>query len=265
MIFVSLLLLGSTAIAFAIVPGESSAENEDQAEDEAENIEREQVIDEFKRAEVKDLLDIAFADDDSESPGGDRIDGAFLTQDGADPMGEISGEGDGAIGSSNSEAGDQEIANFTLDDDVISRLPPAASDWFVEEEVETIAATKNEAVSIQSTASTPGSLLVLSADYVEQGADENDVVTRHTGSNVYFVPDGETFFDRYEWSVEGAVLYDTESSSDEDADAPGIKLVARVETGSWTFQAQAGADPATLHDTRIGQPQIVSNLAIFHR
>ncbi|UWQ19851.1 hypothetical protein [Jannaschia sp. M317] len=263
MIFFSLFLLSSTALAFAMVPDGTSATDEDAPENDETDTKdmRSAATDEGEVTD--DFLDIAFPDEgagEAATPLSDEI--AIPTKDvGSVNFTEAEDEMTEQAGSAEAK-GD---ADIDLDGDAISRLPPATSDWFLQDEVSIIDAAMEEDICIDMEEPALGSLFVLSANYIEQGDGEGDAISHHTGSNVYFVPRGDVFPERYEWSTEGAVLYDTQGGTGENDEISGIKLVARVETGSWTFQSLPGEDPATLRDTRLEMPQIVSNALLSYR
>lgn len=78
-----------------------------------------------------------------------------------------------------------------------------------------------------------GSIGVLRADYFErsENADGSELESLHTGVNLYFIPNGETFPDDYEWSEDSANLYNEQSYINDNTDFGEIRLILRVDTG----------------------------------
>lgn len=101
-----------------------------------------------------------------------------------------------------------------------------------------------------------GEILVKGANYVEAG---ESVVQEHTGYNVYFVPEGESFPETYEWSEDGASLFKTSGGLNDAADFGDIKLLARIDSGSWAFEFTDEGESITMFDDRLSVPNIVSN------
>lgn len=176
-----------------------------------------------------------------------------------DEDGHFEEESDSAVASASPDA-----AHVDLSDDTLEKLPQLAADWTTEADVTVISAHEGQAVSFNGPDGAAGSLVVMSADYVEQDGGPAGQLSEHTGVNVYFVPDGEKFPEQFEWSRESATLYNTDVYSTDDEASFGTKLLARIDMGSWTYQPQEDGPPETLMDNRIPTPLIASNYSIAY-
>lgn len=101
-----------------------------------------------------------------------------------------------------------------------------------------------------------GEILVKGANYVEAG---ESIVQEHTGYNIYFVPEGEIFPETYEWSEDGASLFKASGGLNDAADFGDIKLLARIDSGSWAFKFTDEGESITIFDDRLSLPNILSN------
>lgn len=147
----------------------------------------------------------------------------------------------------------------------LEKFPTALTDWTTCDSVPVFNLGETEALLLRFPEGDQGSIVVLDADYFENhsGADGPNAV-EYTGSNVYYVPYGESFPDQYEWSVDGATLYDTSDYSNDRADFGGIKLIARVDSGSTAAGVDASGQNTITFDNRIGDPEFLSNLKVTH-
>lgn len=145
----------------------------------------------------------------------------------------------------------------------LSNLPSALADWELEDNVLQIELGDQNTITLVMPDGVSGSLIVMDADYIETTSDgDGESITENCGSNIYFVPEGETFPENYEWSAEGATLVDVDDYENNAADFGGIRLFARIDCGSWTIQHQDGLNQEITHDSRMGDPTIYSNVSI---
>lgn len=160
-----------------------------------------------------------------------------------------------------SELGSNSELHISVDD--ISALPSALTDWVHDDNVLHVELGEQNTISIVLQDGALGSLIVVDANYTELSVGEDgETITENCGSNIYFVPEGETFPMNYEWSAEGATLVDIEDYENEEVDFGGIKLLARVDSGLWIVQHQDGLSPEIIYDDRMGDPTINSNVSI---
>ncbi len=153
------------------------------------------------------------------------------------------------------------LVEFELTTSDVAGLPGPLSDWVVEAEVENITAGEDDLVYFGFSEDTQGELLIMPADYVEAGSDqETDEETTHTGLNVYFVPEGEEWPDGYEWLEDAATLQNTSGGGEVDEDFGTIRLVARISTGSFGTAIDAEGNVQSTFDASLGNPEIESNL-----
>ncbi|MBE1292948.1 MAG: hypothetical protein GJ677_10710 [Rhodobacteraceae bacterium] len=153
------------------------------------------------------------------------------------------------------------LVEFELTTSDVASLPGPLSDWVAEAEVENITAGEDDLVYFGFSEDTQGELLIMPADYVEAGSDqETDEETTHTGLNVYFVPEGEDWPEDYEWLEDAATLQNTSGGGEVDEDFGTIRLVARISTGSFGTVIDAEGNVQSTFDATLGNPEIESNL-----
>tara|TARA_R110002072_G_scaffold223989_3_gene381047 strand:+ start:434 stop:1159 length:726 start_codon:yes stop_codon:yes gene_type:complete len=153
--------------------------------------------------------------------------------------------------------------NLQLSNDDLTNLPSPLKDWTKEDDLMVVELGQDQTLTISVPDDVLGSLVILDADYIELGNNSgSDIVTEHTGANIYFVPDGETFPENYQWSSEGGTLVDIGDYQNNEADFGGIKLVGRIDSGSWTVEHQINEGSIIIGDSRIGDPEILSELVI---
>ncbi|GIT93322.1 hypothetical protein JANAI62_37710 [Jannaschia pagri] len=150
------------------------------------------------------------------------------------------------------------IGVISIADTDIENFPSHFSDWTQNTEVVVIEASEGQSIDIE--VDRPGSLHVMNASFFDYG-DRGDAIERHTGANVYFVPDGQQFGNDLRWSETGAVLYSDADAASESSETGGIKLIARVNTGIWSY-LNNGTEVETLSDSRVFDFQITSSMGI---
>lgn len=161
-----------------------------------------------------------------------------------------------------SDEGDGTVEVF-VSPDTIDDLPSPLSDWAGDGEVHVLTAGENETVFFEFPEDVQGSIMVSEADYLEMQDDSSSpAIHEHTGLNVYFIPEGVEFPQDYSWSEEGATFYNTETGVDDEQDFEGIRLLARIDSGSWGAGTDEHGDIVLTFDNRIGDPDIVSNVNV---
>ena len=156
-----------------------------------------------------------------------------------------------------------EDVSIQLSSQDMNDLPNALADWSAQDEILAVELGKGETLTISTPQDVRGSLLVLDANYVEVGTvSAGHSVTEYVGLNIYFIPEGETFPEDYDWSPEGAMLVNTDTYESNAEDFGEIKLLGRINSGSWTVEYQENGIPVITNDERMGEPEILSDLVI---
>ena len=144
--------------------------------------------------------------------------------------------------------------------------PNALADWVFAENVPQFELGESDELVIQSGSNIPGSILIMDADYIETTVQNGiKTITEHEGSLVFFVPFGESFPETYEWSEEGATLFNSVEFQNNENDFGGIKLVGRIECGSIVYQIAIDGSSYDKTDNTLGDPIIKSNLDVFYQ
>ncbi|MFY0619119.1 hypothetical protein [Shimia sp.] len=156
-----------------------------------------------------------------------------------------------------------ETIEVSLAEGELTSLPGPLEDWVISEEVPEVSAGEGDLIIFDISGGENDSLAVMPANYTESpGGGGSDAENTHTGFNVYFVPEGEEFPEDYEWSEDGATLYNTSDSPEDEDDFGGIRFIARIDTGSFGTDIDQSDNVETVFDTRTGTPAIESNLDI---
>ena len=164
-----------------------------------------------------------------------------------------------------SEVNSVSNGDFTIDlsGEEIEHYPSPLCDWVFEGEIDIIKAGESDTVSVSAPEGAKGSLGVLHANYSEHDeSDQGSTFRVYSGLNVYFIPEGESFPDDYKWSEEGGALYKMAGSHEDEADFGGIKLISRIDTGSFGGRFSDADDFESIFDERLGLPNIESTLQI---
>ncbi len=109
-----------------------------------------------------------------------------------------------------------------------------------------------------------GTLYVLPADYVESTRTEDgDETYVYSGYNVYYVPADQSFPQDYQWSEDGATLYNGETYAQDAQDFRDVRLVARIDSGNIATDTAYEDGTETVFDNRLGAPRITANCAVI--
>ncbi|WP_204115954.1 hypothetical protein [Shimia biformata] len=155
------------------------------------------------------------------------------------------------------------VVEVTISDEKIENLPGPLSDWVVESDVERVTAGEEDQVSFEFPEGTEGSLIIVPANYIEVQDDAiGDAENTHTGFNLYFAAEGDEWPEGYKWSEQGASLYNTTDMPDREEDFGSIRLISRIETGSFGTEMDANGEVQFIYDFRLGIPEIESNIDI---
>jgi hypothetical protein len=105
---------------------------------------------------------------------------------------------------------------------------PPLNDWVLDSKLEVVNLADVDAVFVEKPTQ-PGTLMVVQADYYEKlpFSDGDMLHNIHSGANVYFIPKGEEFPEKYEWSESSATLYNTSTYINQADDFGGIKHIHR--------------------------------------
>ena len=137
------------------------------------------------------------------------------------------------------------------------------SDWVTEEGVQVVSAQEGQPIAVEYSEATDGSTLVVQANYFEeQGASSGQGVNIYTGFNLYFIPDGESFPEGYQWSESGGTFFNTLGLQEQEDDFGGIRFVARVDTGAFGVDLNEDGHNTITFDARTGTPVFQSNLTL---
>lgn len=155
-----------------------------------------------------------------------------------------------------------ELSTELLIDDPLA-FPSALTDWTNSDEIPVLSMGKGESLAFTFPEGDLGSLVVMDADYVEANfAEVGSSTIEHSGSNIYYVPEGETFPEHYEWSSTGGTLFNSSSYSNSESDFGNIKLIARIDCGAVSSEFDENEQLSSIVDNRIGDPIIMSSLKI---
>ena len=237
MLFGFLVLLGGAALAGSFLIDGGASDESEHTGDDTDVVGDEEVTGDVPPTpseSVPDILDVVFPTDPEVDPETDE------------PF-----DDEGSIVVS--------VSSADLD-----TFPGPLSDWVVEPEVARITAGSEDTVTFAFEEGKAGSLIVMPANYIESQEDRSgDAQDTHTGLNVYFVPEGVGWPEDYEWSEDGASLYNTSADPEREDDFGGITLVARIGTGSFGTDIDASGEMFETYDARLGTPQIDSPLEVI--
>lgn len=162
-----------------------------------------------------------------------------------------------------------DIGNFAPNEEMnvveidVAELPNALSDWTTSEHVTVVELGEGETLALSFPTEEAGSIIVVDANYFEMGNSSEGVSNiEHTGTNIYYVPEGIAFPSQYEWSTEGATFFNTSNYTNNPSDFGEIKLVARIDSGEILTVVDSDGLFLTTIDSSIGDPQIESNLQV---
>lgn len=158
-----------------------------------------------------------------------------------------------------------EISILEISADNISNYPTALTDWTESEKVSILDLGENDVLSVRFPGGNTGSLVVLDADYLETVSQTaNTTFTTHHGANIYFVPEGETFPSQYEWSEDGAVLFNALDYHSNNTEFGGIRLLARIDSGTSASEIDSEGNLISSLNNMLGDPQVISNLPLVY-
>ncbi|MDO6588400.1 hypothetical protein Q4543_23195 [Salipiger sp. 1_MG-2023] len=158
-------------------------------------------------------------------------------------------------------AGDDDPLTFTASE--IAASPAPLDDFSQEEDLTEITAGSADTVSF-TLPQDSGTLYVLPADYSETASSETGEASYvYSGFNVYYVPEGQSFPAEYDWSEEGATLYNGETYQQDDTDFGDIRMVARIDSGYTVTETDFEAGTAQVQDHALGTPEIEANCRII--
>ncbi|MGR3616607.1 MAG: hypothetical protein ACU0BB_11250 [Paracoccaceae bacterium] len=140
----------------------------------------------------------------------------------------------------------------------IEEAPAPLDDWTQIAELPIIEG--DQAVSLLLPENVQGELHLIEADY-EVGflSDEGEATRYFEGTNIYFVPEGDEFPEKYKWSDKGNTLFNAVDFNDNPDDFGGIKLIARLDGGDYATVDTSGS---LLFDNSTQIAKISSNLEI---
>lgn len=141
----------------------------------------------------------------------------------------------------------------------LATSPAALDDFSVVDDFTEITAGDGDTVNFTMPEDS-GTLYVLPADYSESASsDDGDEAYTYSGYNVYYIPEGQSFPEDYEWSEEGAALYNSETYAQDDEDFEDIHLVARIDSGYTATETSYEEGTETVFDNRLGTPEVTAN------
>lgn len=248
MLPVLICLFGSVALASMLIPEDSTDDSGDADENFKTDLTPDDIIDPNQLFDEKIEVSETSSDHDNQIYDSNQID-----EEGIFPQ-------------SNLETYPDTLAEnaemYAVEIDVLE-LPHALSDWTKSEPVTVVELGEGETLELSFPSGDSGSIVLVDANYFEKWNDsEGTSCVEHTGTNIYYVPEGTTFPQQYEWSTEGATLFNTSDYINNPSDFGDIKLVARVDSGEISTVVDEDGLLLSTIDNSIGDPLIVSNVQV---